>query len=347
MTKLSVLDLVRIKQGGDARTALDDARDLAAHLERWGYGRIWISEHHNAAGIASAATSLVLAHIGAATSTIRLAAGGIMLPNHAPYVIAEQFGTLARLFPGRVDLGLGRAPGTGPAAIQALRRPPQSVDEFPQDVRELQAYFAPAVPGQRLVAAPADGTEVPLTILGSSLFGAALAGEFGLPFAFASHFSPDLLLDALRLYRERFTPSEQLERPYAIVGVNVVAAETDAEARRLATSQQKSFADLFQYGSSGPLEPPVDDIDAYWSPSAKAQAGRMLARSVVGGPATVERGLEALIDETGADELVLVSDVYSHAARLRSFEIVASVMGLTPPSGPRAAGPVEALAPSP
>ena len=327
MTKLSVLDLVRVKQGGDARSALDDARDLAAHLERWDYGRIWISEHHNASGIASAATALVLAHIGAATSTIRLAAGGIMLPNHAPYVIAEQFGTLARLFPGRVDLGLGRAPGTDQMAVRALRRPPQAADSFPQDVLELQAYFAPSSPGQRLVAAPADGTEVPLIILGSSQFGAALAGELGLPYAFASHFAPDLLLDALRIYRERFKPSKQMDRPYAMVGVNVVAADTDEQARRLATSQQKSFADLFQYGTSGPLEPPIDDIDDYWPPQAKAQAGRMLARSVVGGPTIVKEGLKALVQETAADELILVSDVYERAARLRSFEIVASVMG--------------------
>ncbi|WP_333251525.1 LLM class flavin-dependent oxidoreductase [Microcoleus sp. Pol7_B2] len=331
MTKLSVLDLVRIKQGGDARSALDDTRDLAAHLERWNYGRIWISEHHNASGIASAATALVLAHIGAATSTIRLAAGGIMLPNHAPYVIAEQFGTLAQLFPGRVDLGLGRAPGTDQMAVRALRRPPQASDSFPQDVIELQAYFEPSSPGQRLVAAPADGTEVPLIILGSSLFGAALAGDLGLPYAFASHFAPDLLLDALRIYRERFKPSKQMARPYAMVGVNVVAADTDYEARRLATSQQKSFADLLQHGTSGPLEPPINNIDDYWSPRAKAQAGRLLARSVVGGLTIVKEGLEALLQETSADELILVSDVYERAARLRSFEIVASVMGLTTP----------------
>ncbi|RYG36533.1 LLM class flavin-dependent oxidoreductase [bacterium] len=328
MTKLSVLDLVRVKQGGDARTALDDARDVAIHLERLGYERIWISEHHNTSGIASAATSLVLAHLGAATSRIRLGAGGIMLPNHAPYVIAEQFGTLARLFPGRIDLGLGRAPGTDQLAVRALRRPPGAADTFPQDVVELQEYFKPTAPGQRLVASPAEGTEVPLTILGSSQFGAALAGELGLPYAFASHFAPDLLLDALRIYRARFKPSEQLARPYAMVGVNVIAAETDEEARYLATSQLKSFADLFQLGTAGPLEPPVDNIDDYWSPMVKAQAQRMLARSVVGSSATVKAGLEALIEETGADELILVSDIYDHPTRLRSFEIVASLMGL-------------------
>ena len=330
MAEISVLDLVRVKQGGDARTALDETRDVAVHLERLGYGRIWISEHHNAPVIASAATSLVLAHIGSATSTIRLAAGGIMLPNHAPYVIAEQFGTLARLFPGRVDLGLGRAPGTDQPAIRALRRTPQAADTFPQDVLELQAYFEPSVPGQRLVASPADGTDVPLIILGSSQFGAALAGELGLPYAFASHFAPGLLSVALNIYRDRFQPSRQLDRPYAMVGVNVIAAETDDEAQRLATSQKMSFADRFQRGSSGPLRPPIDDIDEYWSPQAKAQAGRMLARSVVGGPSAVREGLEALVEETGADELIIVTDIYERSARLRSFEIVASEMGLTP-----------------
>lgn len=323
-TKLSVLDLVRVKQGGDARTALDESRDLAVHLERLGYERIWISEHHNTAAIASAATSLVLAHLGAATSRIRLGAGGIMLPNHAPYVIAEQFGTLARLFPGRIDLGLGRAPGTDPLAVRALRRPPHASDSFPQDVVELQGYFEPSVPGQRVVASPADGTEVPLTILGSSQFGAMLAGELGLPYAFASHFAPDLLLDALRIYRERFKPSKQLDRPYAMVGVNVVAAETDEEARRLATSQLKSFSDLTLLGTSGPLEPPTDDVDRPWS----TQARRMLARSIVGSPESVEEGLSALIEETAADELILVSDVYDPTARLRSFEIAAAAMGL-------------------
>lgn len=331
-TKLSVLDLVRVKQGCDARDALNESRDLAVHLERLGYERIWISEHHNTSAIASAATSLVLAHIGAATSRIRLAAGGIMLPNHAPYVIAEQFGTLARLFPGRVDLGLGRAPGTDQVAVRALRRPPMASDSFPQDVVEIQAYFEPRSPGQTLVASPAEGTEVPLTILGSSQFGAMLAGELGLPYAFASHFAPDLLLDALRIYREHFRPSRQLDRPYAMVGVNVIAAETDEEAHRLATSQLMSFADLFQSGDSGPLKPPTDDIDAYWSTHAKAQARRMLARSVVGSPETVRAGLEALIEETSADELILVSDVYDREARLRSFELVASAMpiGLWP-----------------
>jgi len=331
MTKLSVLDLVRIREGGDARSAIDDTRELAVHLERLGYERIWISEHHNSPGIASAATSIVLTYIGTGTSTIRLAAGGIMLPNHAPYVIAEQFGTLARLFPGRVDLGLGRAPGTDTPAIRALRRPIGSSDTFPQDVLELQTYFEPAEPGQRLVAAPAEGTQVPLVILGSSHFGAALAGELGLPYAFASHFAPELLIDALKIYRQRFRRSKQLDRPYAMVGVNVIAADTDDEARRLATSQQKGFADFIERGGkSAPLGPPIDDIESYWSPAAKAHASRMLARSIIGGPATVKSGLASLIEETDADELILVSDIYERAARHHSFEIIAAVMGSAP-----------------
>ena len=328
VTKLSVLDLVRVKQGGDARTALDDSRDLAVHLERLGYERIWISEHHNTTGIASAATSLVLAHLGAATKTIRLAAGGIMLPNHAPYIIAEQFGTLAQLFPGRVDLGLGRAPGTDQLAVRAIRRPPMASDLFPQDVLELQSYFEPLEEGQRLVASPAEGTQVPLIILGSSQFGAALAGDLGLPYAFASHFAPQLLIEALEIYRERFQPSKQLDRPYAMVGVNVIAAETDEEAQFLATSQLKSFADLFQHGKGGPLGPPIENIDEYIAPAVKEQARRMLARSIVGSPTTVKQGLEALIAGTAADELIIVSDVFDQKLRHRSFEMIASVTGL-------------------
>ena len=328
MTKLSVLDLVRVKEGGDAGTALEESKNLAIHLERLGYERIWISEHHNSTGIASAATAVVLAHLGAATKTIRLAAEGIMLPNHAPYIIAEQFGTLARLFPGRIDLGLGRAPGTDQTAVRAMRRPPMASDTFPQDVLELQSYFEPLEPGQRLVASPAEGTEVPLTILGSSQFGAALAGDLGLPYAFASHFAPGLLIEALEIYRERFQPSKQLDKPYAMVGVNVIAAETDEEARYLATSQLKSFAHLYQHGSGGPLGPPVDNIEDYVSAPVREQASRMLARSVIGSASTVKKGLEDLIAETGADELIIVSDVFDPELRHRSFEIVASVMGL-------------------
>jgi len=271
MTPLSILDLVRVTEETDARGALDNARDLAVHAERWGYRRIWVAEHHNMPGIASAATSVVLGHIGAGTSKIRIGAGGIMLPNHAPYVIAEQFGTLARLFPGRVDLGLGRAPGTDQLTLRALRRSPEAAENFPQDVLEVQAFLAPAGPNQRIQAVPAAGTEVPLWILGSSHFGAMLAAELGLPYAFASHFAPDELIPALQIYRARFKPSEQLDRPYAMVGVNIIAAGSDAEARRLATTQQMSFANIFR-GARGLSRPPIDDIETYWSPMEKAQA---------------------------------------------------------------------------
>jgi luciferase family oxidoreductase group 1 len=322
MTPLSILELVRVTEGADARDALDNARDLASHAEEWGYRRIWVAEHHNMPGIASAATSVVLAHLAAGTRTIRVGAGGIMLPNHAPYVIAEQFGTLARLFPGRIDLGLGRAPGTDPFTLRALRRPPEAAETFPQDVLELQAFLGPTLPGQRIQAVPAAGTEVPLWILGSSDFGAMLAAELGLPYAFASHFAPDLLIPALQIYRNRFKPSEQLDRPYAMVGVNIIAAESDDEARRLATTQQMSFANIFR-GARGLSQPPIEDIEVYWSPMEKAQATRMLARSIIGSPATVRMGIDALVAETGADELIVVSDVYEHSARLRSFQLIA------------------------
>jgi luciferase family oxidoreductase group 1 len=327
MIPLSILELVRVTQETDARGALDNARDLAAHAEKWGYRRIWVAEHHNMAGIASAATAVVLAHLAAGTTKIRIGAGGIMLPNHAPYVIAEQFGTLARLFPGRVDLGLGRAPGTDQLTLRALRRAPEAADTFPQDVLELQAFLAPAAPGQRIQAVPAAGTDVPLYILGSSHFGAMLAAELGLPYAFASHFAPDHLITALEIYRSRFKPSEQLDHPHAIVGVNVVAAESDEKARRLATTQQMSFTNIFR-GARGLSQPPIDDIETYWTPMEKAQAARMLARSIVGSPDTVRKGVAALVEETGADELIIVSDVYEHAERLRSIELIAEAGGL-------------------
>jgi luciferase family oxidoreductase group 1 len=327
MTPLSILELVRVTEETGARAALDNARDLAAHAEQWGYSRIWVAEHHNMPGIASAATSIVLAHIAAGSKTIRVGAGGIMLPNHAPFVIAEQFGTLERLFPGRIDLGLGRAPGTDQLTVRALRRAPESAERFPQDVLELQAFLAPTSPGQRIEAVPAAGSNVPLWILGSSNFGAMLAAELGLPYAFASHFAPELLLPALDLYRSRFKPSEQLDRPYAMVGVNIIAAETDVEARRLATTQQMSFASMLR-GSRGLSQPPIDDIESYWSPAEKAQASRMLARSIIGSPDTVRSGIEALVNETGADELIVVSDVYDHALRLRSIQLIAEAAGI-------------------
>jgi len=331
MTPLSILELVRVTQETDARGALNNARDLAAYAERWGYRRIWVAEHHNMPGVASAATSIVVAHLAAGTTTIRVGAGGIMLPNHAPYVIAEQFGTLARLFPGRIDLGLGRAPGTDQLTLRALRRPAHGAESFPQDVLELQAFLAPAAPGQRIQATPAAGTEVPLFILGSSHFGAMLAAELGLPYAFASHFAPDLLIPALEIYRSRFKPSAQLDRAYTMVGVNIIAAASDAEARRLATTQQMSFANIFR-GARGLSQPPIDDIESYWSPMEKAQAQRMLARSIIGSPETVRSGIGALIAETGADELIVVSDIYEHSARLRSFELIAEVAGAARPA---------------
>ena len=327
MTPLSILELARITEDTDARGALNNARDLAAHAERWGYNRIWVAEHHNFPGIASAATSIVIAHIAEGTQSIRVGAGGIMLPNHTPYIIAEQFGTLAELFPNRIDLGLGRAPGTDQLTLRALRRTPQSAENFPQDVLELQMFLGPEQPDQAVVAVPGVGTNVPLWILGSSQFGAMLAAELGLPYSFASHFAPQLLKEALEIYRTRFKPSEQLDRPYAMVGVNIIAAETDAEAKRLATSQQMSFTRMIRGGRSL-TSPPIDDIESFWSPMEKAQVTSMLSRSIVGSPATVRDGIEALVAETQADELILVSDVYDHADRLRSIELIAEAAGI-------------------
>ena len=325
MTKISILDLVRVTQGTDARGAMDNARDLAAHAEGWGYTRFWVAEHHNMPGVASAATAVVIGHIAAGTKTIRVGAGGIMLPNHAPIVVAEQFGTLEQLFPGRIDLGLGRAPGTDQLTARALRRSLQVEEDFPQDVLELQAFLAPVRPGQTVQAVPAAGTEVPLWILGSSTYGAQLAAELGLPFAFASHFAPEMLVAALNIYRARFKPSAQADRPYAMVGTNIIAADTDAAARRLATSQQISFVNRLR-GTGGLSQPPIDDIETYWTPSEKAQATQRLSRSIIGGPETVGAGLEALIAETRADELIVVSDIYDHTDRLRSFELIAQAM---------------------
>jgi luciferase family oxidoreductase group 1 len=329
MTALSILDLVRVTEQTNARQALDNSRDLARHAEELGYRRFWVAEHHNMHGIASAATSVVIAHIAAGTTTIRVGAGGIMLPNHSPLVIAEQFGTLATLFDGRIDLGLGRAPGTDQLAMRALRRDPSSSEHFPQDVLELQAFLADPQPGQQIVAVPGAGTQVPLWILGSSTFGARLAAELGLPYAFASHFAPDALDEALRVYRTHFKPSEQLERPYAMVGVNIVAAETDAEARRLWTTQQMSFTGIFR-NARGLSKPPIDDIETYWSPLEKAQVSRMMACSVVGSLGSVRAGIEKLVARTGANELMVVSDVFDHEARLRSYTLIAEAAHVRP-----------------
>jgi luciferase family oxidoreductase group 1 len=322
MATLSILDLVRVTEQTTAREALDNAREVAGRAEALGYQRFWVAEHHNMRGIASAATAVVIAHIAAGTKTIRVGAGGIMLPNHSPLVIAEQFGTLATLFGDRIDLGLGRAPGTDQVAAQAMRRDPAAAEYFPQDVLELQALLAAPQPGQRVIAVPGAGTEVPLWILGSSTFGARLAAELGLPYAFASHFAPDSLDDALRVYRENFKPSKQLAQPHAMVGVNIIAAETDAEARRLATTQQMSSTNMLR-NQRGLSKPPIDDIETYWTPLEKMQVLRKLAVSIVGSPDTVNAGIENLVNRTQADELMIVSDVFDHSARLRSFELIA------------------------
>ncbi len=324
MGPFSVLDLAFVAQGSIPADALRNSLDLAQHVERWGYHRFWLAEHHNMVGIASAATSVVIGHVAGGTKTIRVGSGGIMLPNHSPIVIAEQFGTLESLYPGRIDLGLGRAPGTDQRTLRALRRDPTASDSFPQDVRELQAFLGPLQPGQTVQAVPGTGLNVPIWILGSSLFGAQLAAEMGLPYAFASHFAPDALMQALQIYRSEFKPSAQLTRPYAMVGVNVIAAETDAEARRLFTSAQQAFTNAFR-GTRRQLQPPIDDIETYWSPMEKLQASSMLACSFVGSPQTIQRGLESFTEQTGADELMVASAIYDHSARLRSYEILAGI----------------------
>jgi luciferase family oxidoreductase group 1 len=324
---LSILDLAPIVEGETVEGALRNSLDLAQHAERWGYNRFWLAEHHNASGIASAATAVVIAHIAGGTSTIRVGAGGIMLPNHAPLVIAEQFGTLAALHPGRIDLGLGRAPGTDQLTMLALRRDHPGSDTFPQDVLELQAFLGDPTPGQPVRAIPGMGSHVPLWILGSSLYGAQLAAALGLPYAFASHFAPDALLPALEIYRDRFKPSEQLQQPYAMVAANVVAAADDDTACRLFTSVQQSFTNVLR-GRRGQLPPPIDDIEDYWAPDEKARVTHMLSCSFVGSPQTVRSGLESFVEETGADELIVAAAIHDHAARLYSYELL-SDLGLT------------------
>ncbi len=321
----SVLDLAPIIRGGDAALAFRNTLDLARHADQWGYHRYWLAEHHNIPGIASAATSVVIGHVAGGTSRIRVGAGGIMLPNHAPLVIAEQFGTLESLYPGRIDLGLGRAPGGDQLTARALRRGlGSSGDTFPDDVRELQSYFAPPVPGQPLRAIPGGGLNVPLYLLGSSDFSARLAAELGLPFAFASHFAPDYLHAALELYRRNFKPSPQLTHPHVMIGVNVVAAETDDEARHLLTSLQQMFLGMIR-GARTELPPPVDTMRGRWSPAEQAHAHRMMRCSAVGSPMTVREELVALIDQTGADEIIATAQIFEHSARLRSFEIASGV----------------------
>jgi luciferase family oxidoreductase group 1 len=319
---ISILDLAPVVEGATPAEALRDTLDLAQHAERWGYTRFWLAEHHNMTGIASAATSVVIGYVAGGTTTMRVGAGGIMLPNHSPLVIAEQFGTLESLYPGRIDLGLGRAPGTDQRTLMALRRSPMSADTFPQDVLELQALLGPVGEGQRVQAVPGAGTNVPIWILGSSLFGAQLAGELGLPYAFASHFMPQPLMAALDTYRTSFRPSARLDRPYAMAGANVFAADTDAEARRLATSVQQSIANRLR-GAPGRLPSPIDDIERYWNAAEKAEVSARLACSFVGSPERVRDGLLQFVEQTGVDEIMIVSAMYDHSARLHSYELVA------------------------
>jgi luciferase family oxidoreductase group 1 len=321
----SVLDLSPITQGGDAGRSLRNTLDLARHAERWGYRRYWLAEHHSMPGIASAATSIVICHVASGTSTIRVGAGGIMLPNHSPLVIAEQFGTLEALFPGRIDLGLGRAPGSDQSTARALRRNLESdPDQFPQDVIELMRYLAPSEPGQRVLAIPGAGSKVPVWILGSSTFGAQVAAALGLPFAFASHFAPAMMMQAIELYRSLFRPSAQLDRPYLMLGFNIFAADSDAEAKLLATSMQQAFVNL-RSGHPTQLPPPLEGYESQLPPAAKAMLADVLASSAIGSPDTVRRALLAFIDRTKPDELMMTSQIFDHAARLRSYEIAADI----------------------
>jgi len=323
MVPLSVLDLSPIVQGGSAAEALHNTLDLARHAERLGYRRFWLAEHHNMPGIASAATAVVIGYVASGTSTLRVGAGGIMLPNHAPLVVAEQFGTLEALYPGRIELGLGRAPGTDQVTARALRRTLESdADAFPQDVVELMAYFRTPEPGQRVRAIPGMGLHVPIWILGSSLFGAQLAAALGLPYAFASHFAPAAMMQAIQVYRSRFKPSDQLDRPHVMLGLNVFAAPTDEEARFLMTSIQQSFLQL-RSGQPGPLLPPVEGFEHRLSSAERFMLEQTLSCTVVGSPEAVRQGLRAFVERTGADELMVTSHVYDHAARKRSFEIAA------------------------
>ncbi len=319
----SVLDLAPITAGGTPSDSFQNSADLARHAENWGYNRYWLAEHHNMPGIASSATAVVIGHIAAATKTIRVGSGGVMLPNHAPLMIAEQFGTLESLFPKRIDLGLGRAPGTDQITMRALRRHNMSDgSDFPQQLEELRGYFS----GKNQVHAfPGEGLDVPIWLLGSSGFSARLAGELGLPFSFASHFSPDNTMPALAIYRQHFKPSAVLEKPYAMLGVNVIAADTDAEAERLATSMQQQFLNLIR-NNPVPLQPPVDNMNELWSEYEKAALQQQLGSSIIGGPETVKTKLTSFIEDTEANEIMVNAQIFDHQARLRSLEITASLL---------------------
>lgn len=323
----SVLDLSPVVEGGTPAQALRHSLDLAQHAERWGYHRYWVAEHHNMPGIASAATAVVIGYLANGTSRIRLGSGGIMLPNHAPIVIAEQFGTLESLYPGRIDLGLGRAPGTDPLTARALRRDlGTSGDDFPRLLHELRAFLGPLQPGQRVRAVPGAETNVPIWLLGSAGFSAQLAGQLGLPFAAAGHFSPDNLLGGLEIYRRSFRPSETLQAPYAMVGVNVFAADTEEEARRISTSQTQSTLNLIR-GTPGQLPPPVDSMNGRWTEAEQSAVASFARGSIIGDPAKVRSSLEALLSTTSANEIMVHGMIYDHAARLRSYEIVAEIFG--------------------
>jgi len=326
MVPLSILDLAPIVEGSDAASALRHSLDLAQHAENWGYKRFWLAEHHNMDGVASSATAVLIGHVAAGTKTIRVGSGGVMLPNHAPLVIAEQFGTLATLHPGRIDLGLGRAPGTDQLTARALRRHLNSneEDDFARDVVELITYLDPSQPGQSVRAIPGAGTQVPVWILGSSLYGAQLAAYLGLPYAFASHFAPDLLEQALDVYCETYRPSARWPEPHAMVGVNVVAADSDAEGARLLTSLQQRFLGM-RRGVRGPLPRPVDSMDGLWNEAERHGVQRMLAATASGGPDKVKRELQGIVERTGAKELIVAGAIHDHAARLRSYEILAGV----------------------
>lgn len=330
----SILDLSPIPEGFTAADALRHSRDLAQHAEDWGYTRYWVAEHHNMTGNASSATAVLMGYIAEGTKTIRIGSGGIMLPNHAPLVIAEQFGTLASLYPNRIELGLGRAPGTDQLTAQALRRDLQSSDhQFAQDVRELQQYFAPDRGQQRVRAIPGVGLEVPIWILGSSLYGAQLAADYGLPYAFASHFAPDYLQEAMKTYRTYFQPSAQLQKPYAVFGVNVVAADTDEEAQYLFTTLQQHYTRA-RRNTRGQLPPPIADMDSFWEPHEKAGVMHTLRCSVVGSPKTIRRGFQELLEKTNADEIIVTGQIYDHQARLRSFQIAGEVIRNLEPDFP-------------
>ena len=330
---ISILDLATVPEGATPADALHATRDLAQAAERLGYTRFWVAEHHNMPGVASSATAVLIGYLAAHTTTLRLGSGGIMLPNHSPLVIAEQFGTLASLYPGRIDLGVGRAPGSDGYAMRALRRDPRASDEFPQDVQELQILLGPRQEGQVVIANPGMDTNVPIYILGSSMFGAQLAAVLGLPYAFASHFAPDGLVDAVAGYREHFQPSAQLDKPYVIAGTNVIVAPTDEEARFLFSSSIRRFAEFRRPGNPGLLKPPVANIDDHVSPIERQQATHMLRYAAVGSQDTVRETLEQFARHARADELMIVTNTYDKAAQLRSVELLAEAMGLPARAG--------------